>query len=150
MKRNKKIGWQKYESVIEDQLTSPFLQDMLASLQPETTQEEEEYYSIMKELQENGQEVQFVDSSPQLNLSEQFMNEISMLTNFDCWVGHTNFNLSKKIASELEKVEGVELLRICSRYRFFIGIGKMFDFKAVRKNLEKRLSRAFYLSFIMR
>tara|TARA_A100001201_G_scaffold131914_1_gene118304 strand:+ start:794 stop:1216 length:423 start_codon:yes stop_codon:yes gene_type:complete len=139
MKRNKKIGWQKYESVIEDQLTSPFLQDMLASLQPETTQEEEEYYSIMKELQENGQEVQFVDSSPQLNFPEQFMNEISMLTNFDCWVGHTNFNLSKKIASELEKVEGVELLRICSRYRFFIGIGKMFDFKAVRKNLEKRL-----------
>ncbi len=139
MKRNKKIGWQKYESVIEDQLTSPFLQDMLASLQPETTQEEEEYYSIMKELQENGQEVQFVDSSPQLNFSEQFMNEISMLTNFDCWVGHTNFNLSKKIASELEKIEGVELLRICSRYRFFIGIGKMFDFKAVRKNLEKRL-----------
>ena len=60
-----------------------------------------------------------------------------MLTNFDCWVGHTNFNLSKKIASELEKIEGVELLRICSRYRFFIGIGKMFDFKAVRKNLEK-------------
>ena len=139
MKRNKKIGWQKYESVIEDQLTSPFLQDMLASLQPETTQEEEEYYSIMKELQENGQEVQFVDSSPQLNFSEQFINEISMLTNFDCWVGHTNFNLSKKIASELEKIEGVELLRICSRYRFFIGIGKMFDFKAVRKNLEKRL-----------
>lgn len=139
MKRNKKIGWQKYESVIEDQLTSPFLQDMLASLQPETTQEEEEYYSIMKELQENGQEVQFVDSSPQLNFPEQFMNEISMLTNFDCWVGHTNFNLSKKIASELEKIEGVELLRICSRYRFFIGIGKMFDFKAVRKNLEKRL-----------
>ena len=140
MKRKKKIGWQKYESVIEDQLTSPFLQYMLGSLQPETTrEEEEEYYSIMKELQESGQEVQFVESSPQLNFSEQFINEISMLTNFDCWVGHTNFNLSKKIASELEKIEGVELLRICSRYRFFIGIGKMFDFKAVRKNLEKRL-----------
>ena len=141
MKRKKKIGWQKYESVIEDQLTSPFLQDMLGSLQPETTrEEEEEYYSIMKELQESGQEVQFVEASPQLNFSEQFINEISMLTNFDCWVGHTNFNLSKKIESELEKIEGVELLRICSRYRFFIGIGKMFDFKAVRKNLEKRLS----------
>tara|TARA_B100001564_G_C20647695_1_gene675221 strand:- start:652 stop:1077 length:426 start_codon:yes stop_codon:yes gene_type:complete len=140
MKRKKKIGWQKYESVIEDQLTSPFLQDMLTSLQPEITQEEEqEYQSIMKELQESGQEVQFVDSSPHMNLSEQFMNEISMLTNFDCWVGHTNFNLSKKIVSELERIEGVELLRICSRYRFFIGIGKMFDFKAVRKNLEKRL-----------
>ena len=140
MKRKKKIGWQKYESVIEDQLTSPFLQDMLASLQPEITQEEEqEYQSIMRELQESGQEVQFVDSSPQMNLSEQFINDVSMLTNFDCWVGHTNFNLSKKIVSELERIEGVELLRICSRYRFFIGIGKMFDFKAVRKNLEKRL-----------
>ena len=104
-----------------------------------TQEEEQEYQSIMKELQESGQEVQFVDSSPHMNLSEQFMNEISMLTNFDCWVGHTNFNLSKKIVSELERIEGVELLRICSRYRFFIGIGKMFDFKAVRKNLEKRL-----------
>tara|TARA_B100000700_G_scaffold195735_1_gene215437 strand:- start:18917 stop:19342 length:426 start_codon:yes stop_codon:yes gene_type:complete len=140
MKRKKKIGWQKYESVIEDQLTSPFLQDMLASLQPEITQEEEqEYQSIMRDLQESGQEVQFVDSSTQMNLSEQFINEVSMLTNFDCWVGHTNFNLSKKIVSELERIEGIELLRICSRYRFFIGIGKMFDFKAVRKNLEKRL-----------
>ena len=140
MKRKKKSGWQKYESVIEDQLTSPFLQDMLASLQPEITQEEEqEYQSIMRDLQESGQEVQFVDSSTQMNLSEQFINEVSMLTNFDCWVGHTNFNLSKKIVSELERIEGIELLRICSRYRFFIGIGKMFDFKAVRKNLEKRL-----------
>jgi len=93
----------------------------------------------MRDLQESGQEVQFVDSSTQMNLSEQFINEVSMLTNFDCWVGHTNFNLSKKIVSELERIEGIELLRICSRYRFFIGIGKMFDFKAVRKNLEKRL-----------
>mgnify|MGYP001360371104 FL=1 len=112
MKRKKKIGWQKYESVIEDQLTSPFLQDMLASLQPEITQEEEqEYQSIMRDLQESGQEVQFVDSSTQMNLSEQFINEVSMLTNFDCWVGHTNFNLSKKIVSELERIEGIEGLK---------------------------------------
>jgi len=30
-------------------------------------------------------------------------------------------------------------LKICSRYRFFIGIGRMFDFKNVRKNIENIL-----------
>ena len=125
MKRKKKIGWQKYESVIEDQLTSPFLQDMLGSLQPETTrEEEEEYYSIMKELQESGQEVQFVESSPQLNFSEQFINEISMLTNFDCWVGHCNFDIPPRIKEILDNTDGIEVLKVCSRYRFFIVVGK--------------------------
>ena len=71
--------------------------------------------------------------------SEKFMDDVNMTANFDCWMGHTNFDLTKEIKHSLDHVEGVEVLKICSRYRFFIGIGRMFDFKNVRKNIENIL-----------
>ena len=76
---------------------------------------------------------------PLLPISQQLMDDMAMLSNFDCWIAHTNFDITKDIKNKLNKVEGVELLKICSRYRFFIGIGKMFDFKEVRKNVEKNI-----------
>jgi hypothetical protein len=39
----------------------------------------------------------------------------------------------------LDSTAGVEVLKVLSRYRFFIGIGKLFDFKEVRKNIEEEL-----------
>lgn len=59
---------------------------------------------------------------------------------FDCWVGHTNFDLSEKEGDILELIDGVESLAPISRYRFFIGVGKLFDFQSVRKNIEKILT----------
>ena len=60
-----------------------------------------------------------------------------MADSFDCWLGHTNFNLTEEIKEGLNKVDGIEVLKICSRYRFFVGIGKMFDFSDVRERIEK-------------
>ena len=59
-----------------------------------------------------------------------------MLNNFECWMGHTNFDITPEIKNKLDTIKGVELLKICSRYRFFIGIGKMFEFSDVRKEIE--------------
>ena len=73
---------------------------------------------------------------PLLPISNQLMDDMAMLSNFDCWIGHTNFDITKDIKEKLNKVEGIELLKILSRYRFFVGIGKMFDFKQVRKSIE--------------
>jgi hypothetical protein len=39
----------------------------------------------------------------------------------------------------MNKIEGIEVLKICSRYRFFIGIGQLFSFKDIRKNIEQEL-----------
>jgi hypothetical protein len=138
MREKRKIGWQKYESVIEEQMSSPLLQDIL-SQKEEQHEEEEEYERLIQEFNNNDEDVKFVESSPAITISEQMMNELSMLTSFDCWVGHTNFNITPSMKAKLDSVEGVELLKICSRYRFFIGIGKMFDFKTVRTKLEKEL-----------
>jgi hypothetical protein len=56
---------------------------------------------------------------------------------WDCWVGYTNFEITKRISNTLEKITGVEALRILGRYSFFIGVGKLFDIKDVRRDIEK-------------
>jgi len=62
-----------------------------------------------------------------------------VLSSFDCWIGHSNFDITESIKNKLEKTSGVEVLKIQSRYRFFIGVGRMFEFQDVRKNIEKTL-----------
>lgn len=55
---------------------------------------------------------------------------------WDCWIGHTNFDITKDIANEIEKIDGVEVLKIIGRYSFFIGVARMFDIKDVRRDID--------------
>ena len=77
--------------------------------------------------------------NPMVPLTNQLIDDIAMLSTFDCWIGHTNFDITPKVKDKLDKIPGVELLKICSRYRFFIGVGQMFDFKEVRKTIEEQI-----------
>ena len=59
---------------------------------------------------------------------------------WDCWIGHTNFDITNNVASKLDsEIHGVEALKILGRYSFFIGIGKLFDIAQVRKDIETLL-----------
>lgn len=133
MKKTKKIGWQKYEDVIENQLNSPVANYLINSFLGSVPSDNNVNLPALEDDDENIQE-QFIITIP-----ESLSNEISLLTNFDCWVGHTNFNITEDIKKQMNRIEGIEVLKICSRYRFFIGIGKMFSFKEVRKNIEDQL-----------
>ena len=75
-------------------------------------------------------------------LDKDFSQEILLATNYDCWIGHTDFNLTHSIKNTLNKIEGIEVLKIFSRYRFFIGVGRMFDFSDVRKAVETELNQS--------
>jgi hypothetical protein len=55
---------------------------------------------------------------------------------FNFWVGHTNFSITKSIADTIEIIDGVETLDIFTRYRFRIGIGKIFDASKVMKEIN--------------
>lgn len=46
--------------------------------------------------------------------------------NWNFWMGHSNFRITKKIAKIISKVDGVETLDIFSPYRLRVGIGKLF------------------------
>jgi len=140
MKQTQKIGWQKYEDVIESQISSPLLDRIYQSMSEMINE-----YQI-KDSNENGIDMETqmqsgeLDQQPlMLNLDESISTEIALANNFDCWVAHTNFNLTESIKNELDKVEGIEILKIFSRYRFLIGVGKMFAFKDVRKTVETKL-----------
>jgi hypothetical protein len=60
--------------------------------------------------------------------------------NFNFWVAHTNFNISKAVQDAIERVEGVESLLIFSRYRFRIGVGKLFDATQVKMDIQQVLN----------
>lgn len=124
----KRIGWQKYEDMLQSQLDSPLL-DILVSRLPEI--EHENYDSESQELS--------VEQDVVVPIDDKMLENITLTSNFDCWMGHTNFNLTPETKSVLNKIDGIEVLKICSRYRFFIGVGKMFDFNNVRATIEREL-----------
>lgn len=131
----KTIGWQKYEDHLDKQISSPFLQNLMTKLMTSRIVDENSD-------DEDGDEDNVLDESHQsvmMPISPQLINDIQVISTFDCWIGHTNFNLTNAIKDKLNKVDGVELLKIYSRYRFLIGVGHMFNFKEVRKNIEKTL-----------
>ena len=128
---SKKIGWQKYEDMIKKQISSPLASLMMsANLNLNMEEDEEEYQEEL----EQALETQEILAVP---VPESFHEQISLVTNYDCWIGHTNFDITPSLKKDFEEVEGVEVLKVCSRYRFFVGVAQMFDFKDVRKLIEE-------------
>lgn len=60
---------------------------------------------------------------------------------WDCWLGYTNFGLTHKISDKIKIIEGVEAIKIMSRYTFCIGIGKLFEFNQVRRDIENAICK---------
>lgn len=58
---------------------------------------------------------------------------------FNFWVGHTNFNITTKIASLIEETPGIETLDVFTRYRFRIAIGKAFMNRKVMHDINNTL-----------
>ncbi|NDB57181.1 hypothetical protein EB001_01835 [bacterium] len=142
----KKIGWQKYEDYIEKQLSSPLLTSILQNIAMKHLGDESEIddSEIEEDDDDNDDDYEDIESNslqtvPMIPVTEKLMEDIAMLSSFDCWIGHTNFDLTHSTKDTLNKIPGVELLKIFSRYRFFVGIGTMFDFAKVRNDIEKAL-----------
>jgi len=133
MQNTPQIGWQKYEDVLESQINSPLIDNSMSRMITDQAVEQDiEEEQLIEE--------QLGDESPVLlNITDEMSTQINLANNFDCWIAHTNFNLTESIKNELDRVEGIELLRVFSRYRFLIGVGKMFEFTDVRKTIEETL-----------
>lgn len=140
MKYSMKIGWQKYEDMLEKQMSSPILTKIIKNLmlQHSIEENEEEDDDENDDFDTNEIDNKHV-ASMMIPMSKEIIDEISISSNFDCWVGHTNFDITPAIKEKLNKIPGIEVLKVFSRYRFFIGIGYMFDFADVRKIIEQNL-----------
>ena len=58
---------------------------------------------------------------------------------FNFWIGHTNFNITEPIASIIEYCAGTECLDVFTRYRFRVGIGKLFTERDVMADINNRI-----------
>lgn len=63
-------------------------------------------------------------------------------SNFNFWMGHTDFDLTERFVDAAERVRGVETLDVLTRYRFRLGVGEAFHDREVRAGLEC-LARSF-------
>lgn len=134
MKKSFKIGWQKYEDVMEKQLSCPILKTVMKNIVNQNAGIDDTEKDYEDEIEQDD-----IDTNGHLGIipmSEELLREVTILSNFDCWMGHTNFDITPTIKEKLNNVQGVEVLKICSRYRFFVGVGTMFNFRDVRKNIE--------------
>jgi hypothetical protein len=58
---------------------------------------------------------------------------------YKLWVAHTNFDITESVVESVEQIPGVEILRVWTRYRMWIGIGNLFDTTEVQKAIDYAL-----------
>jgi len=144
MSSERKIAWEKFTPIHEVNNINAHMQDddVVDNEHTEIEEdEEEEEHNVMGRL---------------LNLGDILVNDkvrtpfgwyhvdddFSPYNMFECWIGHTNFKLTKKDFDILNNdINGIGCLKVISPYRFFIGIEKMFSFAAVRIQIQKDLCK---------
>ncbi len=112
----KSIVWEVWQSPLDSLLQEPQQQEN--QQQPEYSDGYDESQNFMGQ-QPNGKYIitQF-GAIPVDNITE------SVNHNFNFWVMHTNFDLTDEIVDKIQRVPGVEILKIFSRYRAMVGFGK--------------------------
>ena len=125
---DRKIAWEKWDvDVIEQEIVENFY--------------EENYDEEDSEVAEDA--LLFLEKIPHLVTTPmgmyQLHDKMNVMNQFECWMGYPNFDVTHSIRDKIEKVEGVELLNVTARYRFFVGIGKLFNFPDVRLAIENAL-----------
>ncbi len=126
---NKKIAWESWNAKV-DLFYSPPLPPV-------------EEYEIEQDIQNQIEKGFILEQQRVLYTPIGPYPEESMMKpsdRWDCWIGYTNFPITNKILSVLNKeIEGIEGLKILGKYSFFIGVAKLFDITDVRKNIEEKL-----------
>lgn len=143
MSSERKIAWEKFTPLHETNQINHIQEDEIA--------------------EDDREDIDDGDDEPEQNVMGRFLNLEDMLVSdkvrtpfgwyhvdddfspynmFECWIGHTNFKLTRKDFNILnDEINGIGCLKIISPYRFFIGIEKMFSFAAVRIQIQKDLCK---------
>lgn len=129
-----KIAWEKWEDNAEENSSQKLLSQLFAEQSPDTEEEDVDINDIYSG---------FMAELPTLVSSPvgvyKLHDRMSPTKQFDCWMGYTNFDITEEVKNKVESVPGVELLVVLTRYRFFIGVAKLFKFRDVRVSIEQFL-----------
>ena len=136
MKKKNQIGWQKFEDVISKQMNSPLLKRVTREIFGKKEEDDYAFNAHSYEEDEEDDDLKDSGASMLLQINEKLLENIALASNFNCWLGHCNFDITEDLVNKINLAEGVEGLKVLSRYRFFVGVATMFDFSEVRRNIE--------------
>lgn len=135
MPKFKTIAWESWNVIEEEQLEDTELNAMQAdNIELDEESEEENYPEINPMLLFNANRLVY---TPLGNYNIE--TPLKPSDRWDCWIGHTNFDITGNIAEIIEDTNGVEVFKVMGRYTFFIGVAKLFDIKDVRNEIENTL-----------
>lgn len=138
MSNDNVIIWQKWADPFGEDDTG----DLLNSLEHKNNLEDDEYNNFYDDNKEDPEHKKnnFIISKQNIRVMATPMGIIPVTENtasgkiFNFWTGHTNFDITPKVALLIEQTSGVETLDVFTRYRFRIAIGKAFkDAKVMQK-----------------
>ena len=102
--------------------------------------DEEGLEELLEELSEQGIETFDVKKLVQTPFGTFDIDDtFNPMKQFELWLAHTNFNITADIAKDICKTPGVEVFSPVSRYRFIIGVGKLFELRTIRVAIEKNI-----------
>lgn len=105
--------------------------------------EEQEHLDFLKKANGNEEQVKqkcIVGPFGVIPIDEY--NRFSSL--FNVWNYSTNFDLTPQIIDIVKVCEGVEILKIGTRYRGIIGVGKLFEADKVFTDIKTKIKQHFY------
>tara|TARA_R110002110_G_scaffold360325_2_gene570087 strand:- start:567 stop:1016 length:450 start_codon:yes stop_codon:yes gene_type:complete len=142
MQEEKKIVWEKWRDPYSFDESYSNTEDFLLK----STEDVREFEELEEELEGIAEEEGYsmteeqmlkfvVTESGAIPINSNF--SIDKIFNF--WTGHTNFSITPDIALQIERVGGVEVLDIVTRYRFRVGVGKLFKGNEVMSSVQRAI-----------
>ncbi len=69
---------------------------------------------------------------------------------FNFWLANTNFKITRRTREILNNIDGIEAVVFLTRYRFIVGIGKLFTQKDVCNAIDKALTKSFKFALFIK
>jgi len=138
--RKKSITWESWNSKVDEYLNPDY---PLSGPELEEGSQILEYEETDSRSWQQFKNEEFILPNPSIHTPIGTYPIDSMLKpsdKWDCWLGYTNFPITYSIRNILkDEIDGIEALKICGKYTFFIGIGRMFEISEVRKQVTSRI-----------
>ena len=147
MAKENTIVWQKWVDPFGgDDLEQEILDSIAQKINdPDFLDDDDDENNFLEdEIEEQELEEQII-AKTQVRVMATPMGIIPMTENtasskiFNFWVGHTNFDITRKVSDTIEKTEGVETFDVFTRYRFRVGVGKAFSDSEVMREINSKV-----------
>lgn len=134
MSKKATIAWESWNAIVDEILN----EDPVSILEAQLTEEEIEMMENMLKYAPLEPAQPKVLYTPYGLFAAESMLKPS--NRWDCWFCYTSFDITNAMVKNIEEIEGVESIKVLSRYTMFIGIGKLFNSTLVKLDIEDTIA----------